>query len=361
MWPFHLFPFPCTEQTFAFVSTISFTGENISIGRTIALQWFCCCSRWKWFRWLRWIGIRLSIWYVPEVHLTWWRQTFFFPPKFQMFSFLGAQRMPMMLKSSSNENAKQWTQYRFERAETEHRWKMPQCTIGTKIAAAKFQLYFFMGVWRARQKQYVALMKRMGVKYSCRKIKRNDVSIERAKTIAEKIKTAIDDRWIGWFRFIFPIDNWFAYTLFLAAFIVGVIFDSIFPSFTTIQFNFKQNCLVFFIVCASSVFSRYWHKFTFNWKLKLALWKTKFRTINGMRSATRGESRSGSIEWFEPTTPKSNAIRGNKRDKILSTFDWICSFVNFTIWISSTLFSLPPSRFALSLGFSVCIEIYIPI
>lgn len=228
--------------------------------------------------------------------------------------------------------------------------KMPQCTIGTKIAAAKFQLYFFMGVWRARQKQYVALMKRMGVKYSCRKIKRNDVSIERAKTIAEKIKTAIDDRWIGWFRFIFPIDNWFAYTLFLAAFIVGVIFDSIFPSFTTIQFNFKQNCLVFFIVCASSVFSRYWHKFTFNWKLKLALWKIKFRTINGMRSATRGESRSGSIEWFEPTTPKSNAIRGNKRDKILSTFDWICSFVNFTIWISSTLFSLPHSSFALSLS-----------
>lgn len=91
MWPFHLFPFPCTEQTFAFVSTISFTGENISIGRTIAVQWFCCCSRWKWFRWLRWIGIRLSIWYVPEVHLTWWRQTFFFPPKISnVFIFGGA-------------------------------------------------------------------------------------------------------------------------------------------------------------------------------------------------------------------------------------------------------------------------------
>lgn len=71
------------------------------------------------------------------------------------------------------------------------------------------------------------------------------------------------------------------------------------------------------------------------------------------------------INWINSGTNSQYGIqmqfKANKRDKILSTFDWICSFVNFH-WISSAFsVSLVPPLWCSSLSVSffslfVCIE-----
>lgn len=96
------------------------------------------------------------------------------------------------------------------------------------------------------------------------------------------------------------------------------------------------------------------HKLTVPMKIEISLWKIKLQNaINatGLASIRIALLDTINVEWYTPLFYRSQCITPTMGDKILSTFDWICSFVE-SHWIWSSI------RFFFCYGDAVCVCVY---